>query len=90
MGSPQVPSADRCLHGAAQIPLQASERHFWTAIHPEGDALKPADNPSVSIGLDTDTRANQKLSPGFIQVHGQHSAHRNECLNILKDLLKPL
>lgn len=42
-----------------QIPLQATERHFETAIHPEGDALKPADNPSVSTDLDTYTGANQ-------------------------------
>lgn len=59
LGSPQVPSAYTCLHGAVHIPLQASERHFWTAIHPEGDALKPADDPSVSPGLDSCTGANQ-------------------------------
>lgn len=42
-----------------QIPLQATERHFWSAIHPEGDALKPADNPSVSTDLDTYTGTSQ-------------------------------
>lgn len=34
-----------------QIPLQVTERHFWTPIHPEGDNLKLAENPSVSTDL---------------------------------------
>lgn len=42
-----------------QIPLQATERHFWTAIHLEGDVLKPTDNPPVSTDLDTYAGANQ-------------------------------
>lgn len=42
-----------------QIPLQGTERHFWTAIHPEGDALKPAENPPVSTDLDTYAGAKQ-------------------------------
>lgn len=76
------------FEGVVQIPLQATERHFWIAVHPEGDALKPTENPSVSTDLDTYAGANQYLSPGFIQVHGQDSAERNKCLNILKNLLK--
>lgn len=61
LGSPQIPSymGLPVFELVVQIPLQGTERHFWTAIHPEGDALKPAENPPVSTDLDTYAGAKQ-------------------------------